>query len=57
MSSQEGGQSPPPERQTGPQLKATPGSGQGVDDAKNKDQTMKSELEVSPRHLKPTGRR
>ncbi|KAK1779722.1 hypothetical protein QBC45DRAFT_410796 [Copromyces sp. CBS 386.78] len=41
----ERGQSPPPERQTGKQQSAVAGSGTGVDDASNKDQTNKSGLE------------
>ncbi|KAI1766912.1 hypothetical protein GGR53DRAFT_463862 [Hypoxylon sp. FL1150] len=42
--SNEGRQSPPPESQSGPQLKDAPGSGQGTDDASNKEQTMKDQL-------------
>ncbi|KAI1141469.1 hypothetical protein F5Y05DRAFT_262052 [Hypoxylon sp. FL0543] len=37
-------QSPPPERQTGPQLKDTPASGQGTDEAPNKKETMQDQL-------------
>lgn len=47
----EGRQSPPPERQTGAQQQAPPASGQGTDNAANKDQTVKSELEVSIIHM------
>lgn len=47
MSSQEGRQSPPPESQTGPQLKDTPGSGQGLQDTpQDKDKSNKDQLEV-----------
>lgn len=47
MSSNEGRQSPPPETQTGPQLKDAPAQGQGVDKADNKSEDNKSQLEVS----------
>ena len=47
MSSQEGRQSPPPERQTGAQLNDAPAHGQGTDDAGNKQETNKTGLEVS----------
>jgi hypothetical protein len=40
----EGRESPPPERQTGAQLHDPPASGQGVDDATNKEQTNKEQL-------------
>lgn len=47
MSSREsGGQSPPPEAQSGAQLNDTPGSGQGTDKIDNKEGTNKSQLEV-----------
>ena len=46
MSSQEGRQSPPPERQTGAQLNDAPAGGQGTDNADNKDQTNQSGLDV-----------
>ncbi|TPX15453.1 uncharacterized protein E0L32_004433 [Thyridium curvatum] len=45
MSSQEGRQSPPPERQTGAQQQDVPGSGKGTDDASNKSEVNKSQLE------------
>ncbi|KND90537.1 hypothetical protein TOPH_04708 [Tolypocladium ophioglossoides CBS 100239] len=41
----EGGESPPPERQTGAQLHDPPASGQGTDNAQNKKETLKSQLE------------
>jgi len=41
----EGGQSPPPEAQTGAQLNAPPGSGQGTDNAEGKDKKLQSELD------------
>ncbi|KAK3316449.1 hypothetical protein B0H66DRAFT_561336 [Apodospora peruviana] len=41
----ERGQSPPPERQSGKQLSDTPGTGQGTDDASNKEQSNKSALD------------
>lgn len=50
MSSQEGRQSPPPERQTGAQLNTAPGGGQGTDDAGNKDKTNQEGLEVCLHH-------
>lgn len=46
----ERGQSPPPERQTGKQQNEPAGSGKGVDDASQKEQTNKSGLEVRPLH-------
>lgn len=46
MSSTEGRQSPPPEQQSGAQLKDVPGQGQGTDDASNKEQTNSSALDV-----------
>jgi len=49
MSSREGGQSPPPERQTGAQLNEVPASGKGTDDASGKAETNKSQLEVRAR--------
>ena len=45
--STQGRQSPPPESQTGPQLKETPGTGQGIQDVPNKAQDVKKEVEVS----------
>ncbi|KUI69681.1 hypothetical protein VM1G_05171 [Cytospora mali] len=45
MSSREGGQSPPPERQTGAQLNDAPADGQGTDTMDNKDQTNQSGLD------------
>lgn len=42
----EGRQSPPPERQTGAQQQAPPADGQGTDDATNKQQTLKDQLQV-----------
>jgi hypothetical protein len=41
----EGRQSPSPERQTGAQLHDTPASGQGTDNAENKEQTNKESIE------------
>ncbi|KAI9900520.1 hypothetical protein N3K66_004782 [Trichothecium roseum] len=41
----EGRQSPPPERQTGAQQQAPPADGQGTDDATNKQQTLKDQLQ------------
>lgn len=46
MPSQEGGQSPPPERQTGAQLNTAPGDGQGTDTIHNKDEKNQSGLDV-----------
>ncbi|GAW24795.1 hypothetical protein EKO27_g11795 [Xylaria grammica] len=43
-SQNEGRQSPPPERQTGPQLHETPASGQGTDKIDNKEQTNEDQL-------------
>ncbi|KAJ9132472.1 hypothetical protein NKR23_g11256 [Pleurostoma richardsiae] len=40
-----GGQSPPPERQSGPQLHEAPASGHGTDNASKKEETNKSGLE------------
>ncbi|KAJ2906720.1 hypothetical protein MKZ38_000456 [Zalerion maritima] len=40
----EGHQSPPPERQTGRQLNDVPGSGQGIDNVENKEQTNESQV-------------
>lgn len=45
----EGRQSPPPERQTGAQQQAPPASGKGTDNAENKGEKIKSELEVRPK--------
>lgn len=45
MSNNEGRQSPPPEEQSGAQLNSVPASGQGTDDASNKEQTNESGLE------------
>ena len=45
-SAREGGQSPPPERQTGAQQKETPAEGKGIDNAKDKGDSNKSQLEV-----------
>ncbi|KAI1458797.1 hypothetical protein F4805DRAFT_423642 [Annulohypoxylon moriforme] len=42
--SNEGRQSPPPESQTGPQLKDTPASGQGTDEAPNKQESLQDQL-------------
>ncbi|KAI1099201.1 hypothetical protein F4804DRAFT_91670 [Jackrogersella minutella] len=46
MSSQsnEGRESPPPESQSGAQLKDTPASGQGTDDAPNKKESLQDQL-------------
>lgn len=44
----EGRQSPPPERQTGAQLKDTPGDGQGIDNAQNKEKTNDEQVKVRP---------
>jgi hypothetical protein len=46
MSSKEGRQSPPPEQQSGAQLKDAPASGQGTDEAPNKKQTLEDQLKV-----------
>ncbi|KAI1651104.1 hypothetical protein F4815DRAFT_454991 [Daldinia loculata] len=40
----EGRQSPPPETQSGRQLKETPASGQGIDEAPNKKESMQDQL-------------
>ncbi|GAW27368.1 hypothetical protein SAMD00023353_11800180 [Rosellinia necatrix] len=40
----EGGQSPPPERQTGRQIHETPASGQGTDTADNKEEVNREQL-------------
>lgn len=45
MSSTEGRQSPPPEQQSGAQLKDAPANGQGTDDASKKEETNKSALD------------
>jgi len=45
MPSEEGHQSPPPEQQSGRQQQDPPGSGQGIDNADNKGEKMKSELD------------
>ncbi|KAI1387550.1 uncharacterized protein F4822DRAFT_406909 [Hypoxylon trugodes] len=42
--SNEGRQSPPPERQTGAQLQDAPASGQGTDEAPNKKESMEDQL-------------
>ncbi|KAI1095531.1 hypothetical protein F5B19DRAFT_439881 [Rostrohypoxylon terebratum] len=42
--SNQGRQSPPPERQTGPQLKDTPASGQGTDETPNKRESLQDQL-------------
>ncbi|KAI2610052.1 uncharacterized protein GGS25DRAFT_487235 [Hypoxylon fragiforme] len=44
VSRNEGGESPSPERQSGAQLKDTPASGQGTDDAPNKKEAMQEQL-------------
>ncbi|OLN97945.1 hypothetical protein CCHL11_02562 [Colletotrichum chlorophyti] len=41
----EGRQSPPPERQTDAQLHDVPASGKGTDDASNKEQVNKEQLQ------------
>ncbi|KAI9151623.1 hypothetical protein HJFPF1_08830 [Paramyrothecium foliicola] len=41
----EGRQSPPPERQTGAQQQDPPASGKGTDNAENKDQVNKEQLQ------------
>ncbi|CAM1502306.1 Fc.00g042900.m01.CDS01 [Cosmosporella sp. VM-42] len=41
----EGRESPSPERQSGRQIHETPGSGQGTDNAENKEQINKDQLE------------
>lgn len=46
MSSNEGRQSPPPESQSGPQLKETPANGQGTDTFDKKPESNKDQLEV-----------
>ena len=46
MSSTEGRQSPPPEHQTGAQLKDAPASGQGTDEAPNKQSKLQDQLKV-----------
>ncbi|KAI8944522.1 hypothetical protein F4801DRAFT_571454 [Xylaria longipes] len=43
-SKNEGRQSPPPESQTGAQIHETPASGQGTDNADNKEQTNQDQL-------------
>lgn len=47
MSSREGGQSPPPETQSGAQVNDAPAGGQGVDSSKGKSEVNKTGLEVS----------
>ncbi|OTB09452.1 hypothetical protein M426DRAFT_316003 [Hypoxylon sp. CI-4A] len=42
--SNEGRQSPPPERQTGRQLNEAPASGQGTDEAPNKKEALEDQL-------------
>ncbi|KAI1399990.1 hypothetical protein F4819DRAFT_462983 [Hypoxylon fuscum] len=42
--SNEGRQSPPPERQTGAQLTDAPASGHGTDEAPNKKESMQDQL-------------
>ncbi|KAI0477429.1 hypothetical protein GGR56DRAFT_408302 [Xylariaceae sp. FL0804] len=42
--SNEGRQSPPPETQSGAQLHDTPASGQGTDNASNKNETNQDQL-------------
>ncbi|ROW13450.1 hypothetical protein VPNG_04394 [Cytospora leucostoma] len=44
MSSQEGRQSPPPERQSGRQLNEAPAGGQGTDKVEHKEQKNESGL-------------
>lgn len=46
----EGRQSPEPERQSGKQQQSPPGSGQGTDNADNKEQVNADQLQVSPAH-------
>jgi hypothetical protein len=46
MSSQEGRQSPPPETQSGPQLKDAPAQGQGIADASGKKEAMADQVAV-----------
>jgi hypothetical protein len=41
----EGRQSPAPENQSGAQQQSPPASGKGTDNADNKDQTIKKELD------------
>ncbi|KAI0505898.1 hypothetical protein F5B22DRAFT_490428 [Xylaria bambusicola] len=43
-SKNEGRQSPPPQQQSGAQLHDAPASGQGTDNAANKDQTNQDQL-------------
>ncbi|KAG9237115.1 hypothetical protein BJ875DRAFT_370634 [Amylocarpus encephaloides] len=45
MSSNEGHQSPPPERSSGAQLKDTPADGQGVNPSTNNKEESQSQLE------------
>ncbi|KAK5635386.1 hypothetical protein RRF57_011098 [Xylaria bambusicola] len=45
-SKNEGRQSPPPQQQSGAQLHDAPASGQGTDNANNKDQTNQDQLKV-----------
>ncbi|KAI1880850.1 hypothetical protein JX265_001090 [Neoarthrinium moseri] len=42
-SSNQGRQSPPPEQQSGPQLKDTPGSGKGVEDVNSGDKKQEQQ--------------
>ena len=46
MSSTEGRQSPPPEGQTGAQLKDVPASGHGTDEAPDKQNKLQDQLKV-----------
>ncbi len=47
MSSEGGSESPPPERQTGPQLGDPTADGQGVSEALSKEE-LKAQLDVRP---------
>lgn len=49
----EGRQSPPPETQTGAQQQDPPASGKGTDNAENKAEHMKSELDNLSSNPKP----
>ncbi|KAH9890208.1 hypothetical protein F4778DRAFT_752971 [Xylariomycetidae sp. FL2044] len=53
-SGNEGRQSPPPETQTGAQLKETPASGQGVNAAENKKDANADQLKNLPSNPKGT---
>ncbi|KAI1488321.1 hypothetical protein F5X96DRAFT_671819 [Biscogniauxia mediterranea] len=44
VSRNEGGESPPPETQTGKQLHDVPASGVGTDEAPNKKESMENQL-------------